>query len=158
LTLICNIHDPLTHEDYTRDPRNVARKAVNYMRSTGIADVAHFGPEVQFFVFDDVRYDQTPHGAFYEVDSAERAWNSGREENPNLGHKLRYAEGYFPCPPSDAMHDMRSEMMRAMIECGLKVELHRHEAATGGQGGRRNPLRRPDPNGRQRAQVQVRRQ
>jgi glutamine synthetase len=134
LTLICNIHDPLTHEDYTRDPRNVARKAVNYMRSTGIADKAFFGPEVQFFVFDDVRYDQTPHSAYYHVDSAEGAWNSGRDERPNLGHKLRYAEGYFPCPPSDAMHDLRSEMMRAMMECGLHAEAHRHEAATGGQG------------------------
>ena len=134
LTLICNIHDPLTHEDYTRDPRNVARKAVNYMKSTGIAEKAFFGPEVQFFVFDDVRYDQTPHSAYYHVDSAEGAWNSGREEKPNLGHKLRYAEGYFPCPPSDAMHDLRSEIMRALIECGLRVEAHRHEAATGGQG------------------------
>jgi glutamine synthetase len=134
LTLICNIHDPLTHEDYTRDPRNVARKAVNYMKSTGIADAAFFGPEVQFFVFDDVRYDQTAHSAYYHVDSVEGAWNSGRDERPNLAHKLRYAEGYFPCPPSDAMHDLRSEMMRAMIECGLNVEAHRHEAATGGQG------------------------
>jgi glutamine synthetase len=134
LTLICNIHDPLTHEDYTRDPRNVARKAVNYMRSTGIADIAHFGPEVQFFVFDDVRYDQTAHSAYYHVDSAEGAWNTGREERPNLGHKVRHAEGYFPCPPTDAMHDIRSEIMRALIECGMTVEAHRHEAATGGQG------------------------
>ncbi|HVK13402.1 MAG TPA: type I glutamate--ammonia ligase [Gemmataceae bacterium] len=134
LTLICNIHDPLTHEDYTRDPRNVARKAVNYMKSTGIADAAFFGPEVQFFVFDDVRYDQTVHSAYYHVDSAEGAWTSGRDEKPNLGHKIRYSEGYFPCPPSDAMHDLRSEMMRAMIECGLTPESHRHEAATGGQG------------------------
>lgn len=134
LTLICNIHDPLTHEDYSRDPRNVARKAVNYMQSTGIADGARFGPEVQFFVFDDVRYDQTPHSAYYHVDSVEGAWNSGREEKPNLGHKVRYGEGYFPCPPTDAMHDLRSEIMRALIECGLIAESHRHEAATGGQG------------------------
>ena len=134
LTLICNIHDPLTHEDYTRDPRNVARKAVNYMKSTGIAETAFFGPEVQFFVFDDVRYDQTVHSAYYHVDSAEGAWTSGRDAKPNLGHKIRYSEGYFPCPPSDAMHDLRSEMMRAMIECGLTPESHRHEAATGGQG------------------------
>jgi len=134
LTLICNIHDPLTHEDYTRDPRNVARKAVNYMRSTGIAETANFGPEVQFFVFDDVRYEQTAHSASYSVDSVEGAWNSGRDEKPNLGHKIRYSEGYFPCPPTDAMHDLRSEIMRALIECGMHVEAHRHEAATGGQG------------------------
>jgi glutamine synthetase len=134
LTLICNIHDPLTDEDYTRDPRNVARKAINYMKSTGIADRAVFGPEVQFFVFDDVRYDQNVHSGYYHVDSVEGAWNTGRKESPNLGHKLRYSEGYFPCPPSDAMHDIRSEMMRAMIECGLTIEAHRHEAATGGQG------------------------
>jgi glutamine synthetase len=134
LTLICNIHDPLTDEDYTRDPRNVARKAVNYMKATGIADAAFFGPEVQFFVFDDVKYDQTAHSSFYYVDSVEGAWNTGRDERPNLGHKLRYSEGYFPCPPSDAMHDLRSEMMRAMIECGIVVDSHRHEAATGGQG------------------------
>lgn len=134
LTLLCNIHDPLTDEDYSRDPRNVARKAVNYLKATGIADEARIGPEVQFFVFDDVRYDQNVHSAYYHVDSVEGAWNSGREEKPNLAHKLRYTEGYFPCPPSDAMHDMRSEMMRAMIECGLTVDSHRHEAATGGQG------------------------
>ncbi|MEZ6140165.1 MAG: type I glutamate--ammonia ligase [Zavarzinella sp.] len=134
LTLLCNIHDPITHEDYSRDPRNVARKAVNYMRSTGIADEAFFGPEVQFFVFDDVRYDQTTQAAYYFVDSAEAAWNTGRTEQPNLGHKLRYSEGYFPCPPSDSMHDLRSEMMRTMMECGLVVESHRHEAATGGHG------------------------
>lgn len=134
LTLLCNIHDPLTHEDYSRDPRNVARKAVNYMRSTGIADTAYFGPEVQFFVFDNVRYEQAANHAFYEVESNEGAWNTGRKEKPNLGHKLRYTEGYFPCPPSDASHDLRSEMMRHMVACGLKVESHRHEAATGGQG------------------------
>ena len=134
LTLICNIHEPLTDEDYTRDPRNVARKAVNHMKSTGLADTAFFGPEVQFFVFDDVRYDQTSHSAYYHVDSVEGAWNTGRDEKPNLAHKIRHGEGYFPCAPTDAMHDIRSEMMRAMIECGLTVEAHRHEAATGGQG------------------------
>ncbi len=134
LTMLCNIQDPLTKEDYTRDPRNVARKAVNYMKSTGIADNAFFGPEVEFFIFDDVRYDQTQHSGYYYLDSVEGAWNTGRDEKPNLGHKLRYKEGYFPCPPSDAMHDLRSEMMLTMIECGLKVEAHHHEVATGGQG------------------------
>jgi glutamine synthetase len=136
LTLICNIQDPLTKEDYTRDPRNVARKAVNYMKSTGIADTAYFGPELEFFIFDEVRYDQTPNSAYYFLDSIEGAWNTGREEsNPrNLGYKLRYKEGYFPCPPSDALHDIRSEMMLTMIECGLQIEAHHHEMATGGQG------------------------
>src|SRR3954447_7387786 len=136
LTMICNIQDPLTKEDYTRDPRNVARKAVNYMKSTGIADTAYFGPEVEFFLFDEVRYDQTPSSGYYFLDSTEGAWNTGRDEKEgrNLGYKLRYKEGYFPCPPSDSLHDLRSEMMLTMIECGLKVEAHHHENATGGQG------------------------
>ncbi len=134
LTMVCNIQDPLTKEDYTRDPRNVARKAVNYMKSTGIADTAYFGPELEFFVFDDVRYDQTQNSGYYYLDSAEGAWNTGRVEGPNLGYKLRYKEGYFPVPPSDALHDIRSEMMLTMIECGLKIEAQHHEVATGGQG------------------------
>src|SRR5262249_22674510 len=134
LTLICNIQDPLTREDYTRDPRNVARKAVNYMLASGVAAAAFFGPEFEFFLFDDVRYDQTPTSGFYFLASAEGAWNTGRDEQPNLGHKLRYREGYFPCPPADQSHDLRTEMMLTMIECGLKVEGQHHEQATGGQG------------------------
>lgn len=134
LTMICNIQDPLTKEDYTRDPRNVARKAVNYMKSTGIADTAYFGPELEFFVFDEIRYDQTPNSGYYFIDSGEGAWNTGREEKPNLGYKLRYKEGYFPVPPSDGLHDLRSEMMLTMIDCGLKIEAQHHEVATGGQG------------------------
>jgi glutamine synthetase len=134
LTMICNIQDPLTKEDYSRDPRNVARKAVNYMKATGIADVAYFGPELEFFIFDDIRYDQNQHSGYYFIDSIEGAWNTGREERPNLGYKLRYKEGYFPVPPSDALHDIRSEMMLTMIRCGLKIEAQHHEVATGGQG------------------------
>jgi glutamine synthetase len=134
LTMICNIQEPTTREDYARDPRNIARKAANYLRQTGIADVANFGPELEFFVFDDVRYDQTPNSAYYYIDSSEGAWNTGRDEHPNLGYKLRYKEGYFPCPPSDALHDLRTEMMLTMGECGLHVEAHNHEVATGGQG------------------------
>jgi glutamine synthetase len=133
LTIICNIQDPLTKEDYSRDPRNVARKAENYMRSTGIADVGSFGPELEFFVFDNVRFDQTQNSAFYYVDSAEGAWNMGREENPNLGYKIRYKEGYFPVPPADSLHDIRTEMMRTMIACGIPIEAQHHEVATGGQ-------------------------
>ena len=134
LTMICNIQDPLTKEDYSRDPRNVGRKAVNYMKSTGIADVAYFGPELEFFVFDDIRYDQNQHSGYYFIDSVEGAWNTGRDEKPNLGYKIRYKEGYFPVPPSDALHDLRSEMMLTMIKCGLKIEAQHHEVATAGQG------------------------
>ncbi len=136
LTLICNIQDPITKEDYDKDPRNVARKAVNYMKSIGMADTAYFGPELEFFIFDEVRYDQTPNSAYYFVDSAEGAWNTGRvEQGPrNLGYKLRYGGGYFPCPPSDALHDIRTEMMTQMQSCGVAVEAHHHEMASGGQG------------------------
>ena len=134
VTMICNIQDPLTREDYTRDPRNIARKAVNYMKSTGIADVAYFGPELEFFVFDDIRYDQTPNSGYYYIDSVEGAWNTGRVEGPNLGYKLRYKEGYFPVPPADSLHDLRTEMMLTMIQCGLQIEAQHHEVATGGQG------------------------
>jgi glutamine synthetase len=133
ITVICNIHVPDTKEEYERDPRNIARKSVNYMKLTGIADTAHFGPEVEFFIFDDVRYDTTAHSGYYFLDSAEAAWNTGRDERPNLGHKLRFKEGHFPCPPSDSLHDLRSEIMLTMIECGLKVEKHHHEVSTGGQ-------------------------
>jgi glutamine synthetase len=133
LAMLCNIQDPLTKEDYSRDPRNVARKAVNYMKSTGVADVAHFGPSLEFFVFDDVKYDQTTHSAFYYVDSSEGQWNTGRDERPNLGHKVPYKQGYFPCPPTDALADLRSEMMLAMMQCGMTVESHHHEKAGGGQ-------------------------
>ncbi len=134
LNMFCNILDPITREDYTRDPRNVARKAEVYMRSTGIADTAFFGPELEFFVFDDVRFDQTRNSAFYFLDSNEGQWNTGKSQEPNLGHKIRYREGYFPCPPSDSHHDLRSEMMRCMIDSGIQVEGHHHEVASGGQG------------------------
>ena len=133
LVLICNIQDPITREDYSRDPRNVARKAVNYLRTSGVADTAYFGPEAEFFVFDDVRFDQTAHESYYFLDSAEGQWNRGRVERPNLGHKLRFKEGYFPVPPSDQLMDLRNEMMQTMIECGMDVECQHHEVATGGQ-------------------------
>lgn len=133
LTMICNIQDPVTREDYSRDPRNIARKAANHIRQTGIADIAYFGPELEFFVFDDVRFDQTQHSGYYFLDSVEGAWNTGREEYPNLAYKIRYKEGYFPCPPADTLHDIRSEMMRTMIDCGIAVEAQHHEVATGGQ-------------------------
>jgi len=133
LSIICNIQDPITREDYTRDPRNVARKAVNYLKSTGIADQAFFGPEAEFFIFDDIRFDQREHESYYHIDSIEGQWNRGREEGPNLGYKLRHKEGYFPVPPADQMMDIRNEMMQTMIECGIDVEAQHHEVGTAGQ-------------------------
>lgn len=133
LSMICNIQDPITREDYSRDPRNVARKATSYLKSTGIGDTCFIGPEAEFFVFDDVRFDFRPEAGFYFVDSVEGEWNRGREENPNLGYKLRHKEGYFPVPPADQMMDIRNEMMQTMIDCGLDVEAQHHEVATGGQ-------------------------
>lgn len=134
LVLICNICDPLDGGDFTRDPRNIGKKAIGYMSSTGIADAAYFGPEAEFFIFDDIRFDQNANQGYYFIDSKEGAWNSGRDEGPNLGYKPRYKEGYFPVPPTDSMQDIRSEMMLLMIKAGLEVEAQHHEVATGGQG------------------------
>jgi len=133
LTMICNIQDPITREDYTRDPRNVARKAVNYLNQTGVADTCFIGPEAEFFIFDDVRFDQKSYEGYYHLDSIEGEWNRGRVEGPNLGYKLRHKEGYFPVPPADQMMDIRNEMMQTMIDCGLDVEAQHHEVATAGQ-------------------------
>jgi len=133
LVLICNICDPVTGEDYTRDPRNIARKADNYIKSLGLADTAFFGPEAEFFIFDDVRFDQNQHEGYYHVDSVEGRWNTGRVEDPNLGYKPRYKEGYFPVPPTDSMQDLRSDMILTMEKIGIMVECQHHEVATGGQ-------------------------
>jgi glutamine synthetase len=133
LTMICNIQDPITQQDYTRDPRNIARKAVSYMKSTGLADSCRLAPELEFFVFDDVRFDQKGHEAYYHVDSVEGAWNRGRVENPNLGYKAGSGLGYFPCPPTDGLADLRTEMVQRMVDCGLHPVAHYHEVATGGQ-------------------------
>ena len=133
LVLICDIKDPVTLELYDRDPRHVAIKAEQYMKSTGVGDVAYFGPEAEFFVFDDVRYSGSENHAFYEVDSSEGAWNTGANEDPNLGHKNRYKEGYFPVPPNDTLQDVRSEMMLTMLDCGVECEVHHHEVASAGQ-------------------------
>ena len=133
LSLIGNIAQPLTKEKYTRDPRNVAIKAEAYLKSTGIGDAAYFGPEAEFFIFDDVRFDTNPNESYYHVDSIEGRWNSGRDEAPNLGYKPRYKEGYFPCPPTDHFQDLRTEMMLTLIEAGIPVEAQHHEVATGGQ-------------------------
>ncbi len=133
LVMICNVKDPVTEEPYSRDPRHIARKAEAHLRSTGVGDTIYFGPEPEFFVLDDVRYDSGPGFAYYHVDSVEAAWNTGREENPNLGHKPRYKEGYFPCPPVDTLQDIRSEMVLALEQIGVRVEVHHHEVATAGQ-------------------------
>jgi glutamine synthetase len=133
LVMISMVQDPITREDYTRDPRNIARKAVNYLRSTGIADTCFIGPEAEFFLFDDVRFDQNAHEGFFHLDSVEAEWNRGRAEGPNLGYKLRHKEGYIPCPPADQLMDLRNEMMQTMIQCGIDVEAQHHEVATAGQ-------------------------
>ena len=133
ISIVCDVHDPITKERYSRCPRFIAQKAENYLKSSGIADIAYIGPEAEFFIFDDVRFDQNENSSFYVVDSKEGRWNSGSDEGPNLGYKPRYKEGYFPVPPGDSMVDLRNEMMLTMIECGLEVEAHHHEVATGGQ-------------------------
>src|SRR3990172_8762557 len=133
LSLICNIVDPITKEAYSRDPRNIARKAEAYLKSTGIADAAFFGPEAEFFIFDDIRYATGSNFGYYYIDSEEGVWNTGREERPNLGYKPRHKEGYFPVPPTDSLHDLRDEMVRVMESVGLKIEAQHHEVATAGQ-------------------------
>ncbi len=133
VTMICNIVDPITKEKYSRDPRNIAQKAEAYLKSTGIGDTAYFGPEAEFFVFDDVRYEIKNNTASYSVDSVEASWNTGRHENPNLAHKPRHKEGYFPVSPADTLQDMRSEMMLLMEDVGMAMECHHHEVATAGQ-------------------------
>jgi len=133
LSLICNVIDPITREHYSRDPRFIAQKAEQYLKSTKIADTVYFGPEAEFFVFDDIRYAQNEHCGFYYIDSIEGQWNTGREEKPNLGYKPRYKEGYFPVPPMDTMQDLRTEMVLEMQKCGIEIEAQHHEVATAGQ-------------------------
>ncbi len=133
LVLICNIVDPVTREPYSRDPRNIAQKADAYLKSSGIGDVAYFGPEAEFFIFDDIRFESTRYAAFYEIDSVEGNWNTGREEGPNLGYKPRHKEGYFPVPPMDKFQDMRTEMLLTLENLGIEIEAQHHEVATAGQ-------------------------
>ncbi len=133
LSLICNIKDPITGKFYDRDPRYIAQKAEKYLKSTGIADTAYFGPEAEFFIFDDIRYDQTSNSGYYYIDSEEGTWNTGRDEMPNLGHKPRHKEGYFPVSPIDTQTDIRNEMALELQNVGIRVEAAHHEVATGGQ-------------------------
>ncbi|MCY7386132.1 MAG: type I glutamate--ammonia ligase [Microcoleus sp. CAN_BIN18] len=134
ISFICSIKEPRTGEAYGRCPRTIAQKAIDYLVSTGLGDTAFFGPEAEFFIFDDVRFDQTQNSGYYYVDSIEGRWNSGKEEpGGNLGYKPRYKEGYFPVAPTDTSQDMRTEMLLTMAKCGVPVEKHHHEVATGGQ-------------------------
>lgn len=133
LVLIGNIVDPITREPYSRDPRYIAQKAEAYLKSTGIGDTAYIGPEAEFFIFDNVQYASGTNHAFYEIDSNEGTWNTGRDEMPNLGYKPRHKEGYFPVPPMDKFQDLRSEMMLTLEKLGIVVECQHHEVATAGQ-------------------------
>ncbi len=133
MTMICDILDPITKEEYTRDPRNIAKKAEAYLKSTGIGDTAYFGPEPEFFILNDIRYDQNEHSGYYIVDSVEGQWNTGADEEPNLGFKPRYKEGYFPVPPTDSLQDVRQDMVMVMEQVGIAVECQHHEVATAGQ-------------------------
>ncbi|WP_460193261.1 type I glutamate--ammonia ligase [Thermosynechococcus sp. FA-CM-4201] len=134
LSMICTIKDPRTGELYDRCPRSIATRAIEYLKATGIGDTAYFGPEAEFFVFDDVRYDQNQKSGYYYVDSIEGLWNTGREEEGgNLGYKIRGKEGYFPVAPTDTLQDLRTEMLLTMAKCGVPIEKHHHEVATAGQ-------------------------
>ncbi len=133
MSLICDVYEPATREKYSRCPRHIATKANEFLKSTGLADTAYYGPEAEFFVFDDVRFEVGANFSYFEVDSNEGRWNSGRAENPNLGYKTRYKEGYFPVPPTDKLMDLRNEMVQNLINCGIEVEAQHHEVASGGQ-------------------------
>jgi len=144
LSLVCNVKDPMTGQPYSRDPRYVAQKAEAYLRSTGIADTSYWGPELEYFIFNSIRFDQNSHSGYYFIDSEEGIWNSGENGNAsgngngnahghNLGYKPRYKEGYFPTPPTDKLQDLRSEIALKMIDSGINIEVHHHEVATAGQ-------------------------
>ena len=133
LSLTCDVYDPVTLEPYSRDPRFIAFKAEEYLRTTGIATTSYWGPEAEFFIFDSVRFDQKANEAFYHIESEEGVWNSGRNGTQNLGHRPRHKEGYFPVPPADRLQDVRSKIMLALIEAGVPVEVQHHEVGTAGQ-------------------------
>ena len=134
LSLLCNVRDPITGSSYSRDPRHIAQKAEAHLAQSGIADVSYWGPELEHFIFDDVRFDQNANSAYYFVDSEEGIWNSGEESGFNLGHRPRHKQGYFPTPPVDTLQDLRSEAVLKMMAVGIDIEVHHHEVATAGQG------------------------
>ena len=133
LVLTCDIVDPITREPYGRDPRYVARKAEAFLKQTGLADTAYFGPEAEFFIFDEVRYGSQPNAAFFEVDSVEAAWNTSADEGPNLGYKIQHKAGYFPVMPTDTLMDLRTDISQILMALGIEVEVSHHEVATAGQ-------------------------
>ncbi|OLB67767.1 MAG: type I glutamate--ammonia ligase [Gemmatimonadetes bacterium 13_2_20CM_2_66_5] len=133
LSLTCDVVDPITREPYSRDPRYVARKAEAFLKKSGVATTAYFGPEAEFYIFNSVRFDQNAHEGYYHIDSEEGIWNSGSNGTANLGHRPRHKEGYFPVPPTDRLQDLRSKIMLAMIASGIEVEVHHHEVGTAGQ-------------------------
>ncbi|HTT67133.1 MAG TPA: type I glutamate--ammonia ligase [Gemmatimonadales bacterium] len=134
LVLVCDIKDPITGERYSRDPRYVAQKAEQYLVKSGIATTSYWGPEAEFYIFNSVRFDQNAHEGYYHIDSEEGIWNSGKDGGtPNLGHRPRHKEGYFPVPPVDRLQDLRSRIMLALIASGINVEVQHHEVGTAGQ-------------------------
>lgn len=135
LSIICDVCTPEDLKPYDRDPREILKRAVAFLNKTGLADTAYFGPEAEFFIFDDVRFENNGHSSFHSVDSNEAAWNMGRDEmGQNLGYKIRPKEGYFPAMPSDSLHDLRTEICQELEKVGIKVERHHHEVASAGQG------------------------
>ena len=135
LVMSCDIRDPITGESYTRDPRNIAKKAEQHLIDSGIADTSYWGPEAEFFIFNSIRYDQTANSGYFFIDSEEGVWNTGADDlhMANLGHRPRHKMGYFPVPPNDKLQDLRTQMVLALGEVGLDVEVHHHEVATAGQ-------------------------
>ncbi|HPI28503.1 MAG TPA: type I glutamate--ammonia ligase, partial [Candidatus Marinimicrobia bacterium] len=133
VSVIADIVDPITRENYSRDPRYVARKGESFLKNTKIADTCYIGPEPEFFIFDEVMYEQNQHTGMYSINSVEGAWNTARFEEPNLGYKPSFKGGYFPVSPTDTYHDLRGEMVREMQKVGITVEAHHHEVATAGQ-------------------------
>ncbi|MDE2921104.1 MAG: type I glutamate--ammonia ligase [Chloroflexota bacterium] len=135
LVMSCDIRDPITGESYTRDPRNIAKKAEQHLIDSGIADTSYWGPEAEFFIFNSIRYDQTANAGYFFIDSEEGVWNTGADDMhvANLGHRPRHKMGYFPVPPNDKLQDLRTQMVLALGEVGLDVEVHHHEVATAGQ-------------------------
>ena len=133
INITCDIEDPITRERYNRDPRQIAKNAEAYLQSTGLADTCYFGPEAEFYIFEDVRYDTTPNSSYHFLDSSEGIWNSGRDEKPNLGYKIPLKRGYYPVPPIDSLQDLRTKMMLNLMDAGIEVEMQHHEVGTAGQ-------------------------
>ena len=133
LVIVCDVYDPVTRQPYSRDPRFVARKAEAYLKQTGLATISYWGPEAEFFLFNDVRYSSSINSSYYAIDSVEGWWNSGSELKPNLGGQINPKRGYFPVPPTDTQQDLRSKIVMALEKVGVEIELHHHEVATAGQ-------------------------